>query len=78
MLILTRRINESIMIGDSIHIKVLGTGGNQVRLGILAPSDISVHRQEIYEKIQREKNLQPLAEKINDEMINKRLNRGQQ
>jgi carbon storage regulator len=55
MLILTRLTQESIMIGDEVQIKVLGTKGNQVRFGIEAPSDIAVHREEIYQKIQREK-----------------------
>ncbi len=55
MLILTRRISESIIIGEDIKIAVLGVKGNQVRLGIDAPKDISVHREEIYERIQQEK-----------------------
>lgn len=56
MLILTRRISESIIIGEnSVKITVLGVKGNQVRLGIDAPKDISVHREEIYERIQQEK-----------------------
>ena len=54
MLILTRRIGETLMIGDEVTIKVLGVKGNQVRLGVNAPKDISVHREEIYEKIQEE------------------------
>lgn len=55
MLILTRRISESIIIGDNVKISVLGVKGNQVRLGIEAPKDVSVHREEIYERIQQEK-----------------------
>jgi len=55
MLILTRRIAESLMVGDEVTITVLGVKGNQVRIGIDAPKDIQVHREEIYEKIQREK-----------------------
>lgn len=55
MLILTRRISESIIIGDDVKITVLGVKGNQVRLGIDAPKDLSVHREEIYERIRHEK-----------------------
>lgn len=55
MLILTRRISESIIVGDDVKITVLGVKGNQVRLGIDAPKDLPVHREEIYERIQQEK-----------------------
>jgi carbon storage regulator len=55
MLILTRRISETLMINDDIKITVLGIKGNQVRIGIDAPADVSVHREEIYARIQREK-----------------------
>ncbi len=54
MLILTRRVGESLMIGDNITISVLGVKGNQVRIGIDAPRDVAVHREEIFQKIQRE------------------------
>ena len=54
MLILTRKLGESITIGDSIRVSVLGIRGRQVRLGIDAPSDVIVHREEIYVKIQQE------------------------
>ena len=55
MLILTRRIGETVVIGDDVKITVLGVKGNQVRLGVDAPKDVSVHREEIYQRIQSEK-----------------------
>lgn len=57
MLILTRRIGESLKIGAHITVTVLGVKGGQVRLGVDAPKDVAVHRQEIYERIQREEPL---------------------
>jgi carbon storage regulator len=54
MLILTRRIGESVVIGDDIKLTVLGVKGSQVRLGIDAPKTVSVHREEIYDRIQKE------------------------
>ncbi len=52
MLILTRRVGETLMIGDEVTVTVLGVKGNQVRLGVNAPRDVSVHREEIYRRIQ--------------------------
>jgi len=57
MLILTRRISESLMIGDEVKITVLGVKGNQVRIGIEAPKDVPVHREEIFRRIQIEQEM---------------------
>lgn len=54
MLILTRRVGETLMVGDDVTVTVLGVKGNQVRIGVNAPRDVAVHREEIYERIKRE------------------------
>lgn len=65
MLILTRRVGETVMIGDEVTITVLGVKGNQVRVGINAPKHVAVHREEIYERIKREQQpTEDLTEKV--------------
>lgn len=66
MLMLTRRIGEKLLIGDDIEVIVLGLKGNQVRLGINAPHDVSVHREEIYQRIQAEKPAEKRAQSSED------------
>ena len=59
MLILTRRVGEALMIGDEVAVTILGIKGNQVRIGVRAPKHVTVHREEIYERIQAEEGKEP-------------------
>ena len=61
MLVLSRKVGETIVIGDDVTVTVLAINGGQIKFGIAAPKDVSVHRQEIYEKIQREGNNKLIA-----------------
>ncbi|MGB2696725.1 MAG: carbon storage regulator CsrA [Candidatus Zixiibacteriota bacterium] len=73
MLILTRKTGESITIGDNVKITVLGIHGRQVRLGIVAPQKVVVHREEIYVKIQEENKKGVQAKKENLTKLNRKF-----
>jgi carbon storage regulator len=62
MLILTRRVGETVMIGNEVTVTVLGVKGNQVRIGVNAPKDVAVHREEIYDRIKREEDGYPAVQ----------------
>ncbi len=62
MLILTRRVGETLMIGDEVSVTVLGVKGNQVRIGVNAPREVAVHREEIFERIKQEQAQQEQAQ----------------
>jgi len=71
MLILTRRVGETVMIGEDVTVTVLGVKGNQVRIGVNAPRDVAVHREEIFERIKREEAGEPEPDQESEpEIIN--------
>lgn len=69
MLVLTRKVNESIMIGDEVKITIVEVKGDQVKLGITAPRNIAVHREEVYEEIQRENRLASQSAAVGQEQF---------
>ncbi len=64
MLILTRRVGETVIIGNEVTVTVLGVKGNQVRIGVNAPKDVPVHREEVYDRIKREEDGDPATQTI--------------
>jgi len=71
MLILTRRVGETLMIGDSVTVTVLGVKGNQVRVGITAPKDVAVHREEIFQRLQKDGGETPGAKPASEDSLPK-------
>jgi len=71
MLILTRRVGETVMIGDEVTVTVLGVKGNQVRIGVNAPKTVAVHREEIFDRIKREQDGDPVSDVGNDGQDNR-------
>jgi carbon storage regulator len=69
MLILTRRVGETVMIGNEVTVTVLGVKGNQVRIGVNAPKDVAVHREEIYERIKREEDQEGRAPSMDTKVV---------
>jgi len=65
MLILTRRVGETLKVGNDVDVTVLGVKGNQIRIGIKAPKNVAVHREEIFDRIQREAALAQRADQVN-------------
>ena len=71
MLILTRRVGETVMIGEEVTVTVLGVKGNQVRIGVNAPKTVAVHREEIFDRIKREQDGDPVSDVGNDGQDNR-------